>query len=80
MADRDELVRVAGDAGLDAAGARALLDSEDGACEVRAELDEAFRREITAVPTFVFEGRWSVPGAQEPDTLLLVLRRVRDRL
>ena len=37
-------------------------------------------RGVTAVPTFVFEGVWAVPGAQDPDTMLSVLRRVRDRL
>ena len=32
--------------------------------------------EITAVPTFVFDGKWMVPGAQDPDTFVQVLRRV----
>ena len=33
---------------------------------------------ITAVPTYVFDGRWSVPGAQDPDTFLRVLERVAE--
>ncbi len=36
--------------------------------EVAAELAEGRDEGITAVPTFVFDGRWAVPGAQEPET------------
>ena len=57
-----------------------LPRSEEGTAEVRAEIAEAVERGITAVPTFVFEGRWAVPGAQDPDTMLMVLRRVQDRI
>ena len=36
----------------------------------------AIELEITAVPTYVFDGKWTVPGAQDPDTFVTVLRRV----
>jgi predicted DsbA family dithiol-disulfide isomerase len=32
-----------------------------------------------AVPTYVIGGRWSIPGAQEPDVFVQVLRRVAER-
>ena len=54
----------------------AFLDSDDGLAEVRDELRAAAEMEITAVPTFVFDGKWMVPGAQDPDTFVQVLRRV----
>ena len=54
----------------------AFLDSDDGIAEVRNELRAAAEMEITAVPTFVFDGKWMVPGAQDPDTFAQVLRRV----
>jgi predicted DsbA family dithiol-disulfide isomerase len=76
----DELVRLAGEVGLDEEETRAALASGAGADEVRAELTAAAELGVTAVPTFVFEGRWAVPGAQDPDTMLSVLNRVQERL
>ncbi len=35
--------------------------------------------EITAVPTFVFDGRWSVPGAQHAANFVNVIRRLQQR-
>jgi predicted DsbA family dithiol-disulfide isomerase len=39
----------------------------------------AAEAEITAVPTFVFDGRWSVPGAQDAETFVNVIRRLLQR-
>ena len=58
---------------------RAFLDSGDGVTEVQAMLRVAAEAEITAVPTFVFDGRWSVPGAQDADTFVNVIRRQLQR-
>ena len=38
---------------------------------------EAADRGITGVPFFLVNGRWPVPGAQEPETLLRVLDKAR---
>ncbi|MEI7548725.1 MAG: hypothetical protein WCK21_11820, partial [Actinomycetota bacterium] len=32
--------------------------------------------EITAVPTYVLDGRWVIPGAQDPATFVTVIRRL----
>ena len=80
VADHAELTRLAAEAGLPAERVSAFLASDEGAAEVREEMMIGLERGVTAVPTFVFEGVWAVPGAQEPETMLLVLRRVRDRL
>jgi predicted DsbA family dithiol-disulfide isomerase len=57
-----------------------FLASDEGADEVRAGLATAASLEITAVPTFVFDGgRWSVPGAQDPEVFLLVMRKLYER-
>jgi predicted DsbA family dithiol-disulfide isomerase len=32
------------------------------------------------VPTFVIGGRWAIPGAQDVDTFVELLRRARERL
>jgi predicted DsbA family dithiol-disulfide isomerase len=76
IGDPEVLATCAVDVGLDRDRVLAFLDSDDGVAEVREELRAAAEMEITAVPTFVFDGKWMVPGAQEPDTFAQVLRRV----
>ncbi|MDQ1358144.1 MAG: hypothetical protein QOG44_2517 [Acidimicrobiaceae bacterium] len=70
ISDRDVLVTLAAEAGLDAQEARAVLDSERYTAEVRQ--DEATARElgISGVPFFVLGGRIGVSGAQPADVLL----------
>jgi len=79
VGDPDVLAACAGDVGLDEERVRQFLDSDDGVLEVREQLDDAFEMGITAVPTFVFNGAWSVPGAQDPDTFVQVMRRLAAR-
>ncbi|MFP5489436.1 MAG: DsbA family protein, partial [Acidimicrobiia bacterium] len=50
-----------------------------GHTEVRDDLGRAAELGISAVPTFVLDGQWAIPGAQDPDTFVNVLRRLRDR-
>jgi predicted DsbA family dithiol-disulfide isomerase len=76
IGDPDVLANCAAEVGLDHDRVRAFLDSDEGVAEVRHELQTAAELEITAVPTFVFDGMWMVPGAQEPETFVQVLRRV----
>jgi predicted DsbA family dithiol-disulfide isomerase len=79
IGDPDVLADCASEVGLDRDRTRAFLDSDDGVAEVRHELQMAAEMEITAVPTFVFDGKWMVPGAQDPETFVQVLRRVVDK-
>jgi predicted DsbA family dithiol-disulfide isomerase len=76
VGDPEVLATCAFDVGLDHDRVRAFLDSDDGLTEVRHEMQTAAEMDITAVPTFVFDGKWMVPGAQEPGTFVQVLRRV----
>ncbi|MFD9124648.1 DsbA family oxidoreductase [Kitasatospora sp. NPDC059571] len=78
VADRAQLAEVAVAAGLDAERVTAYLAGDEGADEVRAQLAEARALGISAVPTFVFEGRWAVQGGQEADTFLRVLQQVAE--
>ena len=55
---------------------REFLRSDDGVAEVQGLLRLAAEAGITAVPTFVFDGRWVVPGAQDPETFVNVVRRL----
>jgi predicted DsbA family dithiol-disulfide isomerase len=70
------LADCAADVGLDRNEVLAFFDTDAGLGEVRAEIEKAAALEITAVPTFVFDQRWMVPGAQDPETFAQVLRRV----
>lgn len=79
VGDHDTLVGAAADVGLDPDQARALLDSDDGVAELEAALAMATDAGISAVPTYVIDGRWAVPGAQDPDVFVQVLRRVAER-
>lgn len=76
VGDPDTLVDIAAAAGVDAERARTLLDSDEGIAETREEIAYANELDITAVPTFVFDRRVMVPGAQEPETFVLVMQRV----
>ena len=78
VADPDTLAELALAAGLAPDTVDAVLHGDHGLAEVRAQLDEAHDLGITAVPTFVFDGRWTVPGAQDPEVFLTVLRRVEE--
>jgi len=79
VGDPDLVARLAGEAGLDAAEVRRRLDGDDGRAEVAEQLQRASELGITGVPTFVFNGQWMVPGAQDVDTFLRVLERVSSR-
>jgi predicted DsbA family dithiol-disulfide isomerase len=80
VADHAALASLAGETGLDPAAAAEVLASGAYDDEVRAAEREARELEIHAVPTFVVEGRLAVPGAQEPETFVRVLARMRSRL
>jgi predicted DsbA family dithiol-disulfide isomerase len=79
VGDPEVLATCAGEVGLEHDRVLSFLDSSEGCDELHGELKEAADLEITAVPTFVFDGRWMVPGAQEPETFVRVLRRVVER-
>lgn len=79
VGDPDVLARCAAEIGFDADAVRDFLASDRGTDEVRAELAVAGDAGITAVPTYVFNGRWAVPGAQEPATFAQVLRKIADQ-
>jgi predicted DsbA family dithiol-disulfide isomerase len=84
IGDPDVLADCAAEIGLERATVRSFLDSDDGLAEVQQWLQVAREHEITAVPTFVFAGPegngWMVPGAQESDVFVQVIRRLADRM
>jgi predicted DsbA family dithiol-disulfide isomerase len=79
IGNADVLADCAAEVGFDRDEIVDFLESERGVAEVMAELREGYDNGVTAVPTFLFNGNWAVPGAQEPDTFAQVLQRMADR-
>lgn len=80
VADPETLVALGVDAGMDSQRVRDFLASEDGTAHVEQELQDGRSMGITGVPTFVFEGKWGVSGAQDPSTFLKVLEQVAQEI
>ncbi len=69
IGDLDVLSAAAATGGLDAAAARAFLDSDAEAEEVRAEDQAARQAGISGVPCFIFNGQHALAGAHPPEVL-----------
>jgi len=65
IGDRDELLRLAVEIGLDRSAAADVLDSDAFETEVRADIELARAFGATGVPFFVFDRKYAVSGAQE---------------
>jgi predicted DsbA family dithiol-disulfide isomerase len=79
LSDREVLTEAGVAAGLDDDDVRAVVDSDRFAAEVRADEAAAQELGVTGVPYFLINGKWAVPGAQDTETLLIVLRRAWER-
>jgi predicted DsbA family dithiol-disulfide isomerase len=79
VGDTDVLVDRAARCGLNPTAARGVLVDEDGVEALAVALRNASDLGITAVPTFVVNSRWSIPGAQDVEYFVDVLRRASSR-
>jgi len=76
--DPEVLAAAAGRAGLDEDGARAVLQDGPYADTVREEQRFWLSKGIHAVPSFILDGRYLIPGAQDPEVFVAALRRLLD--
>ncbi|MBL7965296.1 MAG: DsbA family oxidoreductase [Flavobacteriales bacterium] len=76
LADRQELLRLAKEVGLDHAEAKRVIESDAFTAEVRADEAEAQRLALRGVPFFVLDGRYGISGAQDSNVFLNALRKV----
>jgi predicted DsbA family dithiol-disulfide isomerase len=76
IGDRETLVALAAEVGLDAGTARSWLAGDGGRDEVADSLEFAAANGLASVPTYVFDRRIAVPGAQEAETFVRVMERV----
>ncbi|MEO6651189.1 MAG: DsbA family oxidoreductase [Ilumatobacteraceae bacterium] len=80
IGDPDALADRAAEVGFERDEIITFLESERGRVEVAAFIHEAAELGITAVPTFVINGQWAIPGAQDSETFVNLLRRLNDQL
>jgi predicted DsbA family dithiol-disulfide isomerase len=77
ISDLTVLADLGAELGLDRGALRAYLEGDEGVDELRRELLAAFDRGITAVPSFVFEDEFLVPGAVDAATFGRILEQMR---
>jgi len=80
LSDHQVLRDVARSAGLPEHMAEKVLGSDAYADAVRADEAAAEDYGVTGVPLFLIGGVWPVPGAQDTETMLILLRRAWSRL
>ena len=66
-------------AGIPRPEAMTFLESDSLVNEIRAEIAEASDYGVTAVPTFIINGQWSVPGAQDVEMFERIIERIFER-
>jgi predicted DsbA family dithiol-disulfide isomerase len=73
------LVAVAGRAGLDCAEASLVVSDQRYGGEVRAQQQYWLGQDVHAVPTFLFQEQYIVPGAQEAESFVRLLKKIQAR-
>ena len=72
------LLDIAAEQGFDRAEAAAALEEEALAIATRMEEKRGREMGINSVPSFIVNGRYLIPGAQEPEVYAAALRRVAE--
>jgi len=68
IGDRETLADIAGENGMDRDATLRLLHSDADADDILARDEDARRKGVTAVPTFLIAQQYVVSGAQPPET------------
>lgn len=80
VGDPATLTDLAVEMGLDRDEIVDFLASDAAVEPVRQQLNSAAEFGITAVPTYVVNGQFAIPGAQETNTFVRAMRRVAERV
>jgi predicted DsbA family dithiol-disulfide isomerase len=78
IGDRAALAASASQAGMDEDAVRTMLDGDAYTSAVRDDEQEAAMLGITAVPFFVIDRRYGLPGAHPPETIRAAIDRARE--
>jgi predicted DsbA family dithiol-disulfide isomerase len=79
VGDPDVLSKCATQVDLDGAALHSWLHTDNGTQAVLDDLEAAQARDILAVPSFVIDGRFLIPGAQDVEVFVNVLERALAR-
>ena len=79
IGDFEVLAVCAESAGMSRQEALDFLAGDALVGEVQAEIAEASEYGVTAVPTFIINGQWSVPGAQDVEMFERIIERILER-
>ena len=79
ISDINVLADCAESAGIDRTEAHTFLSGDEFVDEVRNEIAEATEYGVTAVPTFIINGQWSVPGAQDIEMFERIIERILEK-
>jgi predicted DsbA family dithiol-disulfide isomerase len=74
ISNRQTLIDVVADAGLERQRAEALLDSDEGMDAIKETGDQARRFRVEGMPFFIVNGKLTLSGAQQPDAFLAAFR------
>ena len=75
----DTLIDIGLTFGLNHAQVSEMLNSEQSSQQLDEDLSRARELGVTAVPTYVFNEQWSVPGAQDTETFERVLKKLHQQ-
>lgn len=78
VGDEKVLAEVAGRVGLDQAEAAAVLEDGRYAADVREHQRLWLSKGIQAVPSFILDGRYLIPGAQNPDVFVAAIEKLTE--
>ncbi|MEI7883193.1 MAG: DsbA family oxidoreductase [Actinomycetota bacterium] len=79
IAHVDVLAKCARQVGIPQDTATQFLLSDECVIDVKESLQMAAENGITAVPTFIFNDQWSVPGAQDVEMFERVIQRLSEQ-
>ena len=78
IGEREVVLDIAEGAGFDRTAAAVALDEEALAIATRMEEQRGREMGINSVPSFIVNGRYLIPGAQEPAVYTAALRKVAE--
>jgi predicted DsbA family dithiol-disulfide isomerase len=80
IGNRDVLTEIASDAGMDSALVADLLEQDSDREIIEREDALAHRMGISGVPTFIFENKYMISGAQDAETIASVMDKVAEEM
>ena len=76
IGDHNVLAEIATSVGMDGREIKILLAQDTDKLAVMEEVEQAYRLGVSGVPTFVFNDKYGVSGAQEAESLAQMMRDV----